>query len=152
MLNLDRIDSSPIVNSDFDYQFLQWIWVLVDTINENLSDIDGVVSSTNFVDGISQNIETNSTYIVQNNALTTFTLPKNAQVGARNIIAGQGAGGWSLIPYPASGQTIKVASVGGSASTSITSTSRYDSIEIICVVEDTTWITLSTQTTGFVIV
>jgi hypothetical protein len=36
---LDRIDAAPIINSDFDTQFLQWLWVLVDTLNENLSDI-----------------------------------------------------------------------------------------------------------------
>jgi hypothetical protein len=37
---LDRIDASPIANSTFDpYFFLQWLWVLVDSLNENLSDI-----------------------------------------------------------------------------------------------------------------
>jgi len=38
-LALDRIDAAPIVNSDFDYQFLQWLWVLVDSLNENLNDL-----------------------------------------------------------------------------------------------------------------
>lgn len=38
-LFLDRIDSAPIVNSDFDAQFLQWLWVLVDVLNENITDI-----------------------------------------------------------------------------------------------------------------
>lgn len=37
---LDRIDSAPIANSDFDAQFLQWLWVLVDSLNENFSDLD----------------------------------------------------------------------------------------------------------------
>lgn len=36
---LDRIDSAPIINSDFDAQFLQWIWVLVDSLNETINDI-----------------------------------------------------------------------------------------------------------------
>ena len=36
---LDRIDAAPIVNSDFDAQFLQWLWVLVDALNENINDI-----------------------------------------------------------------------------------------------------------------
>jgi hypothetical protein len=37
---LDRIDSSPIANiSQFNYQFLQWIWVLVDVLNEDLNTI-----------------------------------------------------------------------------------------------------------------
>ena len=38
-LFLDRIDSAPIINSNFDTQFLQWLWVLVDSLNENLNDI-----------------------------------------------------------------------------------------------------------------
>ena len=36
---LDRIDAAPIINSDFDAAFLQWLWVLVDSLNENLGDI-----------------------------------------------------------------------------------------------------------------
>lgn len=38
-LFLDRIDSVPAFYSDFDPQFLQWIWVLVDSLNENLANI-----------------------------------------------------------------------------------------------------------------
>lgn len=37
---LDKIDAAPIANSEFDMQFLQWIWVLVDSLNENLGDIE----------------------------------------------------------------------------------------------------------------
>lgn len=36
---LDRIDAAPIANSDFDTQFLQWLWVLVDSLNENITNI-----------------------------------------------------------------------------------------------------------------
>lgn len=37
---LDRIDAVPIAsNTQFDPQFLQWLWVLVDALNENMSDI-----------------------------------------------------------------------------------------------------------------
>lgn len=152
MLALDRIDSSPIVNSDFDYQFLQWVWVLVDSLNENLNDLQGVVSSVNPITGTTQLAENNSCYIVQNAALTTITLPELSSVGSRISIAGFGAAGWVLVPFPASGQTIKVASVGGSASVSITSASQYDTIDIICVEENLTWVTVSAQTTGFAIV
>jgi hypothetical protein len=41
---LDRIDAAPIMNSDFDAQFLQWIWVLVDTLNENINDIQDALN------------------------------------------------------------------------------------------------------------
>ncbi len=36
---LDRIDAAPIINQNFDQQFLQWLWVLVDALNENINDI-----------------------------------------------------------------------------------------------------------------
>jgi len=41
---LDRIDSAPIINSDFDDQFLQWLWVLVDSLNENLNDLQNAIN------------------------------------------------------------------------------------------------------------
>ncbi len=43
-LFLDRIDAAPIVNKDFDAQFLQWLWVLVDTLNEDISDIQNALN------------------------------------------------------------------------------------------------------------
>jgi hypothetical protein len=43
-LVLDRIDAAPIVNSNFDAQFLQWLWVLVDTLNENIGDIQNALN------------------------------------------------------------------------------------------------------------
>lgn len=37
---LDRIDAVPESNTEqLDPQFMQWLWVLVDTLNENLTDI-----------------------------------------------------------------------------------------------------------------
>lgn len=36
---LDRIDAVPITEIEIDSQFLQWLWILVDALNENISDI-----------------------------------------------------------------------------------------------------------------
>jgi hypothetical protein len=44
ILFLDRIDSVPIANSAFDPQFLQWLWVLVDSLNENIGDIENSIN------------------------------------------------------------------------------------------------------------
>ncbi len=43
-LFLDRIDSAPILDKEFDAQFLQWLWVLVDTLNEDISDIQNALN------------------------------------------------------------------------------------------------------------
>jgi hypothetical protein len=41
---LDRIDAVPIANTNFDPQFSQWLWVLVDALNENISDIQNALN------------------------------------------------------------------------------------------------------------
>lgn len=38
-LFFDRIDAAPIANSQFDSQFQQWLWVLVDSLNQTINDI-----------------------------------------------------------------------------------------------------------------
>jgi hypothetical protein len=46
-LFLDRVDAAPVANSNFDPQFLQWIWVLVDSLNENINDIQDAFNLLN---------------------------------------------------------------------------------------------------------
>ncbi len=87
-------------------------------------------------------------YYITDASQVTITLPVTAAAGSIVRIAGQGAGGWILAP--GSGQTINVN--GTSASTSITSGGATDCIEVICVVANTTWNTLSYVTkVGFTV-
>ncbi len=37
---LDRIDSVPIINVDMDNQIMNWMSVLVDTLNEDIVDLE----------------------------------------------------------------------------------------------------------------
>jgi len=88
---LDRVDSAPIVSQDFDPQFLQWLWVLIDTLNEVIFDIETAINfltATNlsaeeitamfaegdFGNGILMYDTTNNVYVgMQNGALVKFT-------------------------------------------------------------------------------
>lgn len=88
---LDRVDSAPIMNSDFDPQFLQWLWVLVDSLNENINDIENALnlltapsytateindmeSAGDLGDGVVLYDTTNHVYVGrQNGALVKFT-------------------------------------------------------------------------------
>ncbi len=149
-LGLDKIDSAPILGINLPYEFLQWIWVLIDSLNENISDLEKNVLSFSLVTGATQTVDINSVYVPTNVAQTVFQLPTQMDVGNRVEIDGQGAGGWRLLLN--AGQTIRLAATGATANTSVTSSSRYDSISIICVVANTTWIVVSQSTTGFVIV
>lgn len=95
--------------------------------------------SYNAVAGTTQTMVANNAYQNDNVGLTTFTLPATAAKGSRLEIIGFGSGGW-VVAQPA-GASIIVGSlqstvgVGGS----IASTNRYDNVELVCVVADTTW-------------
>jgi class 3 adenylate cyclase len=41
-LFLDRIDSAPVINSGIEMQLMQWIGLLVDTLNEDIDEIEGL--------------------------------------------------------------------------------------------------------------
>ena len=132
-------------------EFLQWIWVLIDSLNENIDDLEGTVSSFAVVTEPTQVVDINSVYVPTGTPQTVFTLPNTVSVGTRVEIDGQGAGGWKLLV--GSGQTIRIPMGSPNvANASVTSSSKYDSISIICVEANTTWIVVSQSTTGFVIV
>jgi hypothetical protein len=88
---LERIDSAPIAESDFDPQFLQWLWVLIDTLNEVIGDIQdsfnflsapnltaaeiaAMFTAGDFDNGILLYDTTNNEYVgMQSGALVKFT-------------------------------------------------------------------------------
>ncbi len=150
---LDRVNSAPVINDDFSYEFKQWCSNTVDTLNEVIGDIEGELISRETIadDVILFDAVVNSLYIPTGVALTSIQLPITTanDIGAIIQVAGEGAGGWQLLV--AAGQTIEDADVGGSASVSLSSSSRYDSISII-LVDATTWVVQNGRTTGFVIV
>lgn len=38
---LDRIDAAPVIGNEFNYPFATWLAVLVNSLNENIQDIEG---------------------------------------------------------------------------------------------------------------
>jgi len=87
--------------------------------------------------GTSKTAVINTGYVIQNASQTTVTLPAVAPVGAVVAIQGYGAAGWVLAP--GAGQNIQVGQ--SNATTSVTSGARYDAIQVVCVVANTTWTT-----------
>lgn len=148
---LTRINAVPLSDQDFSSEFNNWLSTMVDSVNETLKIAENVtfiseIITTPMLNTVNTII--NSSYLNNNTATTTYALPNKMPIGSIVRIIGNGAGGWLLTP--GSGQTIKVA--GSSAGTSIASTSQYDCINIICTVENTTWVTQNSQTAGFTIV
>lgn len=90
------------------------------------------------VTGTSQAMTSFNGYIANNGSLVTLTLPTVSNVGDQISIAGLGAGGWS-ITYT-TGQLIHVGNVASTITTgSVSSNNRYDSMNLVCTVANTTW-------------
>lgn len=88
---LDRIDAVPLNNESFSFEYNSWVAVLVDTINENLADIQNAINLFGgqsytaveiaqmladglLVNGIFLYDTTNNVYVgMQSNALVKFT-------------------------------------------------------------------------------
>ena len=113
--------------------------------NGDIIEISANSASANFVSiaGTSQAMVANTTYQPNNGGLVTLTLPATAIPGDRISIAGFGAGGWTL--SQAASQQIIVGNVSSTAGVTgaVSSTNRYDGIDLCCVVADTTWQTIS---------
>ena len=147
-LLFQRIDSVPLRNDEnLSLEFQRWLSALVDSLNTMIEEIERYVLPVTTLTDATQAADIDTTYIPTNSSQTVITLPSVARVGSRVKIVGLGAGGWSL--NPSAGQTIEVAA--STATVSVQSAERYDSIEVMCVTADTTWVTTSDSTTGFII-
>lgn len=82
---LDRIDSAPIINQDFDPQFLQWLWVLVDSLNENLNDIQNAL---NFI--TPQNVALRTETVTLTSGSPSFTVANGALYNVGDNVIGNG--------------------------------------------------------------
>lgn len=94
----------------------------------------------NNVTGTTQSAAANNGYITNNASLVTVTLPATAAIGNIVAITGSGAGGWAMAQN--SGQTIHfgVGNTTTGTGGSLSSTNRYDCIELICVATNTDWV------------
>jgi hypothetical protein len=95
------------------------------------------------VTGTTQAAAVNNGYIANNAALVTVTLPATASVGQRVAVAGYGAGMWTIAQnanqYIIFQGSTSTTGVGGS----VAATTRYDCIEIVCVVANNGWLVTS---------
>ncbi len=82
-------------------------------------------------------------YLCNKGSLLTLTLPGASAVGKTIRVAGMNAGGWKVAQN--AGQSIRylsqVTTVG--AGGYLASTGAYDTVELVCVEADTTWIVVS---------
>jgi hypothetical protein len=91
--------------------------------------------------GTTQTAAVNTGYVVSNASQTTITLPATAALGSVVQIQGFGAGGWILVPGLLQTVYMGATASGVGVLGSLTSNARYDVINVVCVVANTTWTT-----------
>lgn len=97
----------------------------------------------NDVSGTSQAAVVNNGYIISNASQTTVTIPATAAEGSVFGVAGKGAAGWIL--QMNTGQTCHFGSSATSSAGSLTSTNQWDSVQILCVTANTTFVVIAVQ-------
>lgn len=91
----------------------------------------------------------NTGYVITDASQVTVTLPATAAIGSVVSIRGLGAGGWILAAN--TGQTIKIQAQTTSSGGSLTSAEQYDTVEVTCIVANTTWSVAYTTSTGLTV-
>jgi len=81
---LDRIDSAPVLNGDFEQPFLQWLWVLVDTLNENYTDIQGSFNLLTAMSYTAAEITAMNVAGTLTNGVLLYDTTNNVYVGMQN--------------------------------------------------------------------
>ncbi len=92
----------------------------------------------NAASGTTQAAAVNNGYICTNAAQCNVTLPATAAVGDLVKVVSQGAGGIKVTAN--TGQTVKGLGDTTTSAGSVTPAAQYDSIQLICVVANTTWV------------
>lgn len=116
--------------------------------------VDSGIPSTSIIQwhgisGTTQAAAVNSGYVVQNSSQTTITLPATAALGSVVSIRGLGAAGWILAAN--TGQVINLGNTPTSSGGSLTSSNLYDSVDVTCIVADTTWLVSSVISTELMV-
>lgn len=95
-LFIDRIDSAPIINEEFDPQFLQWIWVLVDSLNQTFTDLENAFNVLTAMSYSAADIASLNAAGTLVNGVILYDMTNNVYVGKQNGLLVQ----FTTTPYP----------------------------------------------------
>ncbi len=113
---------------------------LFDELQAGAFNADAVTTTT-------QQAPANASYIANNAGLVTVTLPTTAAVGSRVRVIGVGAGGWRVAQN--ANQLVHNSAAATTTGTggSLSSSNRYNAVELVCVVANTEWDVVSSEGT-----
>lgn len=78
-------------------------------------------------------------YITNSSGLVSLILPTTANVGEEISVTGQGSGGWRIIQGNLQSINIGILSTTPGSSGSVTSTNQFDSLTLVCIVDNLEW-------------
>lgn len=81
---LDRIDAVPLSSEDFSFQYSSWVSIFVDTLNENLGDIEtafNLLTAPNYSAVQINDMFTDGTIV---NGMILYDTDNNVYVGMQN--------------------------------------------------------------------
>jgi len=90
--------------------------------------------------GTSATMSVNNGYIANNAGLVTLTLPTTAAVGDIVEVVGKGAGGWKIAQNASEDISFVDSTTTSGTGGSIASTSQYDSVTLVCITANTSWV------------
>lgn len=134
---LQRIDAVPLQGNNLTFELERWLATLVDTLNTSLDEIESSIIQMFTTSDATQQALPNSGFIPTLSSLVTINLPSTAAAGDRVAVQGEGSGGWKL--QANAGQIIHMSTSATSDGGSLSSSDRYDTVCIMCIVENTTW-------------
>lgn len=156
--NKIRIGTQGTGNGQQDACYIAGIYGVTPGGTKNVALIDSngqlgssaTLAQSFLVNGLTWNAPTttpvtaavNNEYTIKTaSGLTTINLPATAAVNTRIKIVGYGVDGWTLVA--AAGDYIHFGSLDTTAGGSLSSTSRYDCVEVVCAVADAEWVVCS---------
>lgn len=101
--------------------------------------VGSALTTTVEVTGTSQSMAIGTTYIMNNVALVTGTLPTTAAIGSKIRVLGKGAGGWKVAQNAS--QAIQLGAIVTTTGTggSLSSSNQWDGVELVCLTANTGW-------------
>lgn len=139
--NFTPVNYAPIAGTNFK----------ANSVTGNLQGIDTTLGTLvargsltwEDIPGNFQTAVPNKGYIISNPAITIVEIPPTVPQGSVFGVAGKGAGGWGILL--SAGQICHFDGIPTSAGGTITSTGRWNSVQILCITADTEFSVISSS-------
>lgn len=132
---------------------ITWVWPAADATVSGQPIVSDAAGNLSFSGAVPMTwiaqattpatISPNTGYIITDASTVTLNVPATMAVGTVFAIVGQGAGGWVLKMN--TGQVVNFGSTPSTSGGTLSSANRYDCVEVMCTVANTTFVVRSSE-------